>query len=63
MKDQNNLANVQMTVKGHTLTITIDLSKDLGASKSGKTHTVASTGGFVPIPGRKEILSLNCNRK
>lgn len=63
MNDIQNMSNVHMTVKGNTLTITIDLSKDLGVSKSGKTHTVASTGGFVAIPGRKEILSLNCNRK
>jgi len=31
------MKNVEMTVEGETLTIKVDLSKDFGKSKSGKT--------------------------
>jgi hypothetical protein len=37
--------NVQMIVEGNILTITVDLSKELGASKTGKTISIASTKG------------------
>jgi len=41
------MKNVEMTVEGETLTIKVDLSKDFGKSKSGKTIIVASTEGNV----------------
>ena len=56
--------NVDLSVTGDVLTITIDLKKDFGLSKSGKTTTVGSTGGFVALgshPGT--VVSLNVNRK
>lgn len=42
--------NMTMAVKGDKLTIEIDLSKEVGLSKSGKTIIVAGTGGNADIP-------------
>ena len=41
--------NVEVTVKGDTLTITVDLSKRLGPSATGKTIGIATTRGNQPI--------------
>jgi hypothetical protein len=49
------MQNVDMKVDGSKLTIVVDLSKDFGPSKSGKTHTVASTGGFTALPGGTKL--------
>lgn len=51
-----------MKVDGETLTITIDLSKDFGASSSGKTIIVASSEGNVTVPGRAEKVGINVYR-
>lgn len=51
--------NVVGTVEGNMLTLKIDLKKDHGPSKSGKTTIVASTQGNVAIPGTSVILGLN----
>ena len=47
--------NIKSVVKGKILTLTIDLSKDFGASKSGKTTVVASTLGNQPVPDNESI--------
>ena len=52
------MKNVEYSVKGTTLTITVDLSKDFGPSTSGKTTIIASTEGNFPLPGRNEHESL-----
>ncbi len=53
--------NIQIEVKDNIAVITIDLSKDCGPSKSGKTIVVATTRGNVPIPGAENIrLGINC---
>ena len=44
------MSNVDMAINGEILTITVDLSKDLGPSKSGKTTVIASTHGNVSVP-------------
>ncbi len=56
------MKNVEMTVEGETLTIKVDLSKDFGKSKSGKTIIVASTEGSVSVPERDEKIGLNIYR-
>ncbi|MGI6154166.1 MAG: hypothetical protein ACOYJB_10140 [Christensenellaceae bacterium] len=56
------MKNVEMSVKENILTVEIDLSKDLGPSKSGKTNIVATTGGNVPISGREEKIGINVFR-
>ena len=53
--------NVQIEVQGDKAVITIDLTKDFGPSKSGKTIVVATTRGNVPIPGSDTIkIGINC---
>lgn len=58
------MKNVEMIVQGTTLTITVDLSKDFGESKSGKSITIASTEGNISIPENEDIkIGLNIYRK
>ena len=53
--------NVQIEIKDNKAVITIDLTKDFGPSKSGKTVVVATTRGNVPIPGSDTIkIGINC---
>ena len=54
------MRNVKMSVKDNTLTITIDLSKELGESKSRKSMLVASTGGNVLIGDDGIKIGVNC---
>ena len=57
------MKNVQMTVQGNILTITVDLSKEFGPSSSGKTNIIASTEGNVSVLDREEKVGLNVYRK
>ena len=57
------MKNVEMTIEGMMLTITVDLSKEFGPSASGKTTIIASTEGNVTISGREEKVGLNVYRK
>ncbi len=56
------MKNVEMTIEGETLTIKVDLSKEFGKSKSGKTIIGASTEGNVSVPQRDEKIGLNIYR-
>ncbi len=49
------MKNVKMTVNGTKLVIEIDLSKNLGVSKTGKSEMIASTQGNISIPSNPEI--------
>ena len=55
------MKNIEMTVEGETLTIKVDLSKDFGPSKSGKTIIVASTEGNVSVPERDAKMKMGLN--
>jgi len=58
------MKNMEMVVTGTTLTITVDLSKEFGESKSGKSLTIASTEGNISIPDNDDIkIGLNVYRK
>jgi hypothetical protein len=57
------MKNVQLTVAGNILTITVDLTKEFGPSSSGKTIIIASTEGNVAVPERDEKIGLNVYRK
>ncbi|MDO8476713.1 MAG: hypothetical protein Q7W02_11105 [Candidatus Rokubacteria bacterium] len=57
------MKNVQMTVAGNILTITVDLTKEFGPSSTGKTIIIASTEGNVAVPERDEKIGLNVYRK
>ncbi len=49
------MKNVALKVAGNTLTITVDLKKRQGVSKSGKSEVIASTEGNVTPPGMPHI--------
>lgn len=56
------MKNIHTEREGTTLTLTIDLSKSQGPSKSGKSTVIATTGGNKEIaPGI--YLGLNVYRK
>ena len=44
--------NVTVEMKGNSLILTSDLTKNFGASSSGKTEIVASTRGGVALAGK-----------
>jgi len=56
------MKNVEMTVEGNILTITVDLTKDFGPSSSKKSNIIASTEGNVSVPNREEKVGLNVYR-
>mgnify|MGYP001027399883 CR=1 FL=1 len=56
------MKNVSLDLKGDILTITIDLSKTFGRSKSGKTEIIATTSGNVNIPNTDAKIGLNVYR-
>jgi len=58
------MKNVDMKLNENQLVITIDLTKDFGMSKSGKSVTIASTEGNISIPEHDDIkIGLNIYRK
>lgn len=59
-----SMKNVDIVVEENVLTIRVDLGKEFGESKSGKSVTIASTEGNVAVPGHEEIkIGLNIYRK
>jgi hypothetical protein len=56
------MKNVSLEVEGDILKIKVDLSKDFGPSKSGKTRIVATTAGNIAIPGTDAKIGLNVYR-
>jgi len=58
------MTNCAMEVNDNILTITVDLSKRYGPSKSGKTVTVATTSGNIAAPEHPDIkIGLNVYAK
>jgi len=58
------MENVDMTIKDNILTITVDLSIDLGLSKSQKSRVIATTRGNARVPGAEDIMiGLNIYKK
>ena len=53
------MENVKWEVKDSKLIIEIDLTKEFGLSKSGKTLTIASTRGNQKIEGTDAVIGLN----
>lgn len=51
--------NVKIELIDGKIIITLDAAADYGLSSSGKSRTVASTGGFVVIPGTDVKINLN----
>lgn len=58
------MQNIVAVVKGNTLTLTVDLTKEFGRSQSGKTTIVASTNGNQAVPGFDDVkYGLNVYKK
>ena len=58
------MENVTYKVTGKTLTITVDLSKRLRKSGSGKTTVIATTGGNIQVdPESGATMGLNVYTK
>lgn len=51
----DNENNLIMTVKGSTLTMTVDLEEELREAESGKS-TIISTAHFEKVPDNEEYL-------
>ena len=58
-KRGEKVQNIKWEVKDDKLIIEIDLTKEFGPSKSGKTITVASSRGNQKIEGTDVIIGLN----
>lgn len=48
------MKNVKCAIKGNILTITVDLSKAQGTSKSGNSEIIATSSGNKDLPGKPE---------
>jgi len=57
------MENAKIEVNGNELTIKIDLTQDLGLSKSGKTRIIATSRGNYKIPGTDATIGLNVYRR
>jgi hypothetical protein len=49
------MKNITQKLNGNILTLTIDISKTFGASKTGKSIIVASTEGNVSVEGKEAV--------
>ncbi|MFA5397683.1 MAG: hypothetical protein GX097_05710 [Methanomicrobiales archaeon] len=49
------MKNVEMTLEGNILTMKVDISKDFGPSKSGKSITIGTSEGNVSVPGAETV--------
>jgi len=49
------MKNIEMSLDGQILTMKVDLSKDFGPSKSGKSITIATTEGNISVPGAEDV--------
>ncbi|MCQ1539083.1 hypothetical protein FTO68_08835 [Methanocalculus taiwanensis] len=58
------MKNMEMSREGSKLIIEVDLTKDFGVSKSGKSKIIASSEGNISIPDDEEIkIGLNIYKK
>lgn len=58
------MKNMEMRREGSKLIIEVDLTKDFGVSKSGKSKIIASSEGNISIPDDEEIkIGLNIYKK
>ena len=58
------MKNVEMHVEHGKLVITVDLTKELGPSSSGKSVIIATTEGNVDVAGAPETkIGLNVYKK
>lgn len=57
------MKNVELKVEHGKLIVTVDLTKELGPSSSGKSVIIATTEGNIDVPGEPHVkLGLNVYR-
>jgi hypothetical protein len=49
------MENIELKVAGQKLILTVDLTKEVGPSSSGKTTLIASTEGNANVPGHEGV--------
>lgn len=55
------MKNIKMEIADDKMTIEVDLTKDFGKSKSGKTTIIASSEGNQPISNGDDVVYLGLN--
>jgi hypothetical protein len=51
----DEMENIELKVEGNKLILTVDLSKEIGPSSSGKNTLIASTEGNANVPGLEGV--------
>lgn len=54
-------ADITTSKDGKTLTITVDLTKEFGQSKSGKTILIGTTGGNTKVDTKRGSVFVGAN--
>ena len=57
-----NLQGATHRIEGNKLILEIDLTQDFGPSSTGRSHVVASSGGFKKLPIEGLSISLGVYR-
>ena len=57
------MKNVEIEVQGDKLVIVVDLTKNFGKSKSGKTIIIGSSEGIQPVPDSEALVGVNVFKK
>jgi hypothetical protein len=52
---QYTMQNIEVKVEGNKLVLTVDLTKEIGPSSSGKTTLLASSEGNANVPGHEGV--------
>jgi hypothetical protein len=51
----DEMENIELMVAGQKLILTVDLTKEVGPSSSGKNTLIASTEGNANVPGLEGV--------
>jgi hypothetical protein len=54
--EANVMENIELKVEGKKLILTVDLTKEIGPSSSGKNTLIASSEGNADVPGFKGLM-------
>jgi hypothetical protein len=59
------MENIELKIEGTKLILTVDLSKEIGPSSSGKNTLIASTEGNANVPGFEgvKVVSTSTRRR
>jgi hypothetical protein len=54
-EEATSMENIELKVEGKKLILTVDLTKEIGPSSSGKNTLIASTEGNANVPGLEGV--------